>query len=41
VDGALILGIPEGPPNREGLTVISYTEPATADEREVFARTAC
>lgn len=41
VDGALILGIPEGPPNREGLTVISYTEPATVDEREMFAQTAC
>jgi hypothetical protein len=41
VDGALILGIPEGPPNREGLTVISYTDPATVDDREVFARTAC
>jgi hypothetical protein len=41
VDGALILGISEGPPNREGLTVISYTHPATADENEVFAMTAC
>jgi hypothetical protein len=41
VDGALILGIPEGPPNREGLTVISYSEPATVDDREVFAQTAC
>ncbi len=41
VDGALILGIPEGPPNREGLTVISYTEPATVDDSEVFAQTAC
>jgi hypothetical protein len=41
MDGALILGIPEGPPNREGLTVISYTEPATVEDREVFAQTAC
>jgi hypothetical protein len=41
VDGALILGIPDGPPNREGLTVISYTSPATVDEDEVFAKTAC
>jgi len=41
VDGALILGISEGPPNREGLTVISYTDPATVDENEVFAKTAC
>ena len=41
VDGALILGMPEGPPNREGLTVISYTEPVTVDDREMFAQTAC
>ena len=41
VEGALILGMPEGPPNREGLTVISYTAPATLDEDEVFAKTAC
>jgi hypothetical protein len=41
VDGALILEIAEGPPNREGLTVISYTDPATVDEDEVFAQTAC
>jgi hypothetical protein len=41
VDGALILGISEGPPNREGLTVISYTDPATVDEDKVFAKTAC
>jgi hypothetical protein len=41
VDGALILGMPEGSPNREGLTVISYTDPATVDENEVFAETAC
>ena len=41
VDGALILGMSEGPPNREGLTIISYTDPATVDEAEVFAKTAC
>ena len=41
VDGALILGMSEGPPNREGLTIISYTDPATVDEDEVFAKTAC
>ena len=41
VDGALILGISEGPPNREGLTVISYMDPATVDEDKVFAKTAC
>ena len=41
VDGALILGISEAPPNREGLTVISYTDPATVDEGKVLAKTAC
>jgi hypothetical protein len=41
VDGALILGMPEGPPNKEGLTVIAYEDPTAPDEEEVFARTAC
>ena len=41
VDGALILGMSEGPSNREGLTIISYTDPATVDEEKVFAKTAC
>ncbi len=41
VDGALILGIPEGPPNKEGLTVIAYKDPRSPDEEKVFARTAC
>jgi hypothetical protein len=41
VDGALILGIPEGPPNKEGLTVIAYEDPSAPEEEEVFARTAC
>ncbi len=41
VSGALILGMSEGPPNKEGLTVISYGDPASIDQEEVFARTAC
>ena len=41
VSGALILGISDGPPNKEGLTVISYRAPAPFDQDEVFARTAC
>lgn len=41
VDGALILGISEGPPNKEGLTVIAYEDPTAPDEKKVFARTAC
>jgi hypothetical protein len=41
VSGALILGMSDGPPNREGLTVISYGDPASIDEDEVFARTVC
>lgn len=41
VSGALILGMSDGPPNKEGLTVISYGDPASIDQDEVFARTAC
>jgi hypothetical protein len=41
VSGALILGMSDGPPNEEGLTVISYEDAASIDEDEVFARTAC
>lgn len=41
VDGALIRGMPEGPPNKEGLTVIAYEDPTSPDEEKVFARTAC
>ena len=41
VSGALILGMSDGPPNKEGLTVISYGDPASIDQEEVFARTAC
>jgi hypothetical protein len=41
LDGALILGIPEGLPNEEGLTVIAYKDPTSPDEDKVFARTAC
>ena len=41
VSGALILGMSDGPPNKEGLTVISYGDPATIEEDEVYAKTAC
>ncbi len=41
VDGALILGMSEGPPNKEGLTIIAYEDPTSPDEKKVFAKTAC
>lgn len=41
VDGALILGMSEGPPNKEGLTIIAYEDPTSPDEEKVFAKTAC
>ena len=39
--GAFILGMPGGPLNEEGISVVSYTDPATIPQAEVFARTEC
>lgn len=41
VVGALILGMSDGPPNREGLLVASYTDRSTTPQDEVFAETEC
>jgi hypothetical protein len=41
VVGALILGMSDGPPNREGLLVASYTDGPTRPQDEVFAETGC
>ena len=39
--GAFILGMSDGPLNREGISVVSYVDPATVPQAEVFARTEC
>lgn len=39
--GALILGMSDGPPNREGLLVVSYADGHTRPQGEVFAATEC
>jgi len=41
VEGALIMGLSDGPLNEEGMTVVSYVDPAHVPQREVFARTEC
>lgn len=41
VVGALILGMSDGPPNQEGLLVVSYKDEPTVPQDEVFARTEC
>lgn len=41
VVGALILGMSDGPPNREGLLVASYKDGPTTSQDEVFAETEC
>ncbi len=41
VSGALILGLSDGPLNEEGMTVVSYVDPANTPQDEVFARTEC
>lgn len=39
--GAFILGMSDGPLNGEGMSVVSYVDPATVSQAEVFARTGC
>jgi hypothetical protein len=39
--GALILGMSDGPPNREGLLVASYADGPTRPQDEVFAASGC
>lgn len=39
--GAFILGMSGGPLNDEGISVVSYVDPATIPQAEVFARTEC
>lgn len=39
--GAFILGMSDGPLNKEGMSVVSYVDPATVSQAEVFARTEC
>jgi hypothetical protein len=39
--GAFILGMSDGPLNEEGISVVSYVDPATIPQAEVFARTEC
>ena len=39
--GAFILGMSGGPLNEEGISVVSYVDPATIPQAEVFARTEC
>ena len=39
--GAFILGMSDGPLNEEGISVVSYVDPAAAPQAEVFARTEC
>ena len=39
--GAFILGMSDGPLNDEGISVVSYVDPAATPQAEVFARTEC
>ncbi len=39
--GAFILGMSGGPANKEGMTVVSYADPAPSPQAEVFADTEC
>ena len=39
--GAFILGMSGGPLNEEGISVVSYVDPATIPQAEVFDRTEC
>jgi hypothetical protein len=39
--GAFILGMSGGPLNEEGISVVSYVDPATIPQAEVFATTEC
>lgn len=39
--GAFILGMSDGPLNDEGISVVSYMDPDTTPQAEVFARTEC